>query len=249
MLTRLQLRGWVTLFLGLTVGAVTQAQQLYVGPTAWYLVSTSAPETSATEGQPTRLLVGGSALWLLQNKTEVRVTLGYRYEQGTFGTPESLLPNDGNTSNTGPSRLHVVETGQGEPLLTSTLTASSVELNAGLGFPLLALDTSGSNLGLSVGVMTDVILSASQEDDYSAIPNHPDPDLVTASYEQQFGFGAYIGAFLGMNLGGSRISFDVTYMFRQPGTLSTTGTPVTEQNIGWLIGRGLRIGIGLFFGL
>lgn len=115
--------------------------------------------------------------------------------------------------------------------------------------PVADLDTSGSKFVLELGVLADRVLSAEQTDDYSSIPNYSGPETVNVSYEGQFGFGAMIGFGLILPVGSDRISFDLRYVFRQPTSLTTTTTPATEQNVAWLIGRGLRIGLSYLFAL
>ncbi len=233
----------VLFFLGSACGVGTFAQTPFVGPTAFYLLSTSSPGNTSGLPQPTRFLVGASALWLQKNNVHIRVSAGYRSEEGSFATPQSQAPNVAG------NRLHVIDPATGEPMLTSTITASSVEVNAQLGFPLLPLDSSGSVLGLTIGGLMDYMVSASQTDDYSAFPNHQGPKTVTAQYSPHAGFGALLGAYLTIPLDVHQLAFDVSYVFRRPSTMLTTGTPATEQNIGWLIGSGLRVGVTMFFRL
>ncbi len=114
--------------------------------------------------------------------------------------------------------------------------------------PVGDLDTSGSKFFLELGVLADRVLTAQQTDDYSNIPNYSGPQTVTVDYEGQFGFGAMIGAGLSLQVGGDRILFDLRYVFRQPTTLTTTTTPPQDQNVAWLIGRGLRVGLSYAFG-
>jgi hypothetical protein len=174
--------------------------------------------------------------------TEFRLGLGYRGEEGAVGTPESQLPEQS-------ASIAVVDNQGSEPQMISTITASSLELDATLCFPVLKLDTSGAAVGVSIGLLADAILSAKQQDDYSAIPDHPAPDLVEAEFEQQLGFGAAVGAYVVVPFGSNRLSFDLNYVFRQPSTISTTTTPPVESEIGWVIGRGLRLGATFYIGL
>lgn len=234
--------------IGLTFHVCAHAQTFYVGPSAYYLVSTNAPGSTDNQSSPVRYMVGGTANWLLGKKAEVRATLGYRSESGSFSTPASDLPST--TSVLQPHSVQVVDNPSSEPQLQSSLAASSIELSASLCFPLMPLDTTGSVIGLAIGALTDVVLHASQTDDYSGIPNHIGDKTVTATYQQQVGLGALIGAYLVVPMGSTtRLSFDLQYVFRQPTTLTTNTTPPVEQNIGWLIGKGLRLGGTVYFAM
>jgi hypothetical protein len=53
-------------------------------------------------------------------------------------------------------------------------------------------------------------------------------------------FGAIVGARMVLPVDTSRILIDVSYIVRQP-------TTIENQDIGWLVGRGLRLGVGFQF--
>jgi len=133
------------------------------------------------------------------------------------------------------------------PQLVSTLNTTSVEISAMMVIPVADLDTSGSKFVLELGVLADRVLTAEQTDDYSSIPNYPEPTTVNVAYEGQFGFGAMIGIGLILPVGSDRISFDLRYVMRQPTSLTSTTTPPVDQNVAWLIGRGLRVGLSYLF--
>jgi hypothetical protein len=151
-------------------------------------------------------------------------------------------------SNARNPRLFVVDPTPA-PQVTSTLNTSSIELSAMMVIPVADLDTSGSKFVLELGVLADRVLTAEQTDDYSSIPNYPEPTTMNVSYEGQFGFGAMIGIGLILPVGSDRISFDLRYVMRQPTSLTSTTTPPVDQNVAWLIGRGLRVGLSYLFAL
>lgn len=251
------------LLLFLLSSTFAAAQSFYVGPTASYVVSTSVPEEVQQSGAPTRVTFGAMAIIAKRSSMEFRFDLNYRIENGAFTTSynaQSLTHNGSdvipsetrNESDVIPSetrnpRLSVVDPTP-QPQISSTLNTSSVEASAMMLIPVGDLDTSGSKFFLELGVLADRVLTAQQTDDYSNIPNYSGPQTVTVDYEGQFGFGAMIGAGLSLQVGGDRILFDMRYVFRQPTTLTTTTTPPQDQNVAWLIGRGLRIGLSYAFG-
>ena len=105
------------------------------------------------------------------------------------------------------------------------------------------------------GVLVDRVLSAEQTDDYSAIPKEDlgtRPTTVNASYKGQFGFGVMLGANLILPLGDNRVVFDLSYMVRTPTEFDVanpmpSGAPT--QDVGWLVGRGIRLGLAYQFGI
>jgi hypothetical protein len=232
------------LLLFLLSSTFAAAQSFYVGPTASYVVSTSVPEEVQQSGAPTRMTFGAMAIIAKRSSMEFRFDLNYRIENGAFTTNYNALPS---TLSPLHPRLSVVDPTP-QPQISSTLNTSSIEASAMMLIPVGDLDTSGSKFFLELGVLADRVLTAQQTDDYSNIPNYSGPQTVTVDYEGQFGFGAMIGAGLSLQVGGDRILFDMRYVFRQPTTLTTTTTPPQDQNVAWLIGRGLRIGLSYAFG-
>ena len=237
----------ITFLIGLTMGVSVSAQTLFVGPSAWYLMSSSLPEGTDSESQPTRYLVGASTLWQVSKKATLRATLGYRSEEGTFATPESSLVKPNVVYQ--PRNIQVVVGPGSEPSVLSSITASSVELTAALCFPILPLDTSGSELGISLGGVADLVMSASQVDDYTAISSHKGADIITYAYSSQVGYGALIGAYLALPLGSNKLCFDMQYVFRAPTTMNVATAPFQQQETSWLIGKGLRAGLTFYFAL
>ena len=96
------------------------------------------------------------------------------------------------------------------------------------------------------------MLSGLQTDDYTAVPEFKGQKIQEFKMEPQFGFFAQVGIGASLPLGSSKLLIDLTYAFRQPGTISFSN-PVSggpkEQDISWLAGRGLRFQISYLFGL
>lgn len=244
------------------LSATAAAQSFLIGPSAAYVVSTSVPEEVSQSGAPMRVTLGLQAVVPTRKSMEFRFDLNYRIENGEFTTdyePLSsarngdVIPNEVRNSESSTltplhPRLFVVDPTPA-PQLVSTLNTSSLELSAMMVIPVADLDTSGSKFMLELGVLADRVLSAKQTDDYSAIPNYPEPTTVNIEYEGQFGFGAMIGIGLVLPVGSDRISFDLRYVIRQPTTLTSTTTPPVDQNVAWLIGRGLRVGLSYLFAM
>lgn len=224
--------------------------QSYLGPVAAYTVSTGVGEAVTSYGAPTRVAFGARYSRVLASSTELYASLSYRVDNGGFTTPfVSVAP--GIVS----GRLNVVEPGAGAPVVTSTINTGAVQFDVGMMFKIADLDTSGSKVVLSIGVLGDRIIFADQTDDYSTIPKADlgaRPTSVTTAYGGQFGFGVNTGIGLVMPIGTDRIVFELSYAVRVP-TEFTVPDPVaggpTTQDVGWLIGRGIRIGLTYQFGL
>ncbi|GMV52868.1 MAG: hypothetical protein D8M52_00465 [Chlorobi bacterium] len=226
------------ILIGLTLPAMSQT---YVGPSAWYIASTSVPASTAGQPAPTRYLVGASALWTLSQQTAIRLVGGYRSEAGYFASHWQEVQTDG--------LIQVIEPGMKMPNQFSTITSSSVELMALLNLPAISLDTSGGSLGISVGLLSDLVFAANQVDDNSRIENYNGPPVVSTDYSQQLGFGAYIGTYIALPIVSYKLIFDLGYSFRSPSILTTAQEPKVEQNTGWLIGKGLRAGVSFYVSL
>jgi len=223
--------------------------QWFVGPAFTYTISTGLGEDVTAYGAPTRFNVGVRANKVLAKSSELYVGLNYRIENGGFMTPFVATP----AMRVG--KLDVVEPGAGGPMVTSTINTSAVELDLGISFRITDLDTSGSRLMLNVGALVDNIFTADQTDDYSAVPANDlgtRPRTVSAEYASQFGFGAQFGVSLILPFGDSRVVFDLGYMVRQPTEFdipTATSSTSSSQDVGWLVGRGFRLGLAYQFGL
>lgn len=236
----MNLKSIVALACAAGIAVSVHAQGVYIGPEIGYTVSTSVPFEVSSSGAPTRVRVGASLHLSGKSKVDFRFSLGYRTEGGTFRT-DYVNPADSVATQ---GRLHVVEPKPGGPNVLSELTSSSVELSAEGFLPLGDLDTSGSKIGLTLGFFGDRVISASQTDDYQAVEGYTGPRIVQVQYQGQFGFGVLVGLSAIIPMGDSHIVFDVKYIVRQPSTLATNTAPSVDQNVGWLIGKGLRISAG-----
>ncbi|MBK6291070.1 MAG: hypothetical protein KA339_07115 [Candidatus Kapabacteria bacterium] len=222
--------------------------QWFVGPAFTYSISTGLGEDVTAYGAPTRFNLGVRANKALASTSELYLGLNYRVENGGFMSAFVATP----AMRVG--KLDVVEPDPGAPKVTSTINTSAIELDFGISFKITDLDTSGSRLMLNVGALVDNIFSADQTDDYSAIPANElgeRPKTVSAEYASQFGFGAQLGVSLILPVGDGRAIFDVGYMVRQPTEFdipNATSTTASTQDVGWLIGRGFRLGLAYQFG-
>ncbi len=224
--------------------------QSFLGPAFTYTISTGVGTDVSSYGSPTRFNVGVRYSRVLSNLTELYAGLNYRIENGGFTS--SFVKTASIQSG---RRLNVVDPFSGAPVVTSTIHSSAFEVDLGLGFNVAALDTSGSRVSLCLGVLVDRVLSAEQTDDYSAIPKEDlgtRPTTVNASYKGQFGFGVMLGANLILPLGDNRVVFDLSYMVRTPTEFDVanpmpSGAPT--QDVGWLVGRGIRLGLAYQFGI
>jgi len=225
------------------------AQQSYIGPLFTYTVSTSISNEVSAYGAPVRFGVGGRYSRVLSNGAEIYGGLLYRIESGGFLSTYSA------TSSVRVSKLDVVDPITGNPAVSSAISSGSLELNGGIGFRVAKLDTIGSGILINLGLFGDRILVATQTDDYSSIP--PDqlgskPVTVVTNYNGQFGFGIIVGASLVMPMGDGRLVFDIGYMMRVPTTIDAPNPEqgkLTQQNITWLVSRGLRMGLTYQLGL
>ncbi|MCX6141242.1 MAG: hypothetical protein NTX15_10525 [Candidatus Kapabacteria bacterium] len=224
--------------------------QSFLGPTAAYTASTGVGAAVTSYGAPTRIAFGARYNRVLARSSELYAGLSYRIDNGGFTSP-FVATAPGIVG----GRLNIVEPGPGAPVVTSTINTGAIQLDVGMMFKVADLDTSGSKIMLNVGVLGDRILFADQVDDYSAIPKEDlgtKPTSVSASYGGQFGFGVVMGVGLVMPIGADRIAFDLSYAVRVP-TEFTIPNPIvggpTTQDVGWLVGRGIKIGLTYQFGL
>ncbi len=218
------------------VATLSLSAQSYIGPYFAYGVSTSVGQDVAAYGTPSRIALGALYSRTIAAGAELNIHGFYRIESGGARTPFV-------TASTGviaPGTINVVEPGSGGPRVVTTLSSTALELGASLAFQVAELDSTGSAIQLQLGVYGDRLFSVKQTDDYSEVPKDQlgqRPLVVNGTYDAQIGFGAFVGARMVLPIDGSRILFDVSYTVRQP-------TVINEQAIGWLVGRGLRIGAG-----
>lgn len=221
---------WGQTYGGLTIGST--------------LVGASRSDVSAY-GEPSRMVYGVRLVMPSRRGMELAATLGFRQEDGGFVSPftrSAVRPPSG--------RINVVENPTAGPVVVSSLTTSAAELNVALRIPVARMDSSGSYVGVQLGVLADYLLSAEQVDDYTAIlpgDRGQIPDRVSTSYDAQIGGGAVLGGIMVLNAGIGRLVIDVAYLLRQPESLPVPtprlGGP-KEQYIGWLVGSGMRFSAG-----
>lgn len=214
---------------------------MFIGPEIGYTVTTSVPSEVSRSGAPTRIRVGASLHLSAKSKVDFRFSLGYRIENSELKT---IYDNTIDSNLSAQGRLNVLVPNTQSPNVQSEILSNSIDLAAEGFIPLGDLDTSGSRIGLTLGFFADRVLSASQTDDYSAVTDYPGPQIVQVQYKPQFGFGASIGVSTILPMGDSRIVFDIKYIIRQPSTLTTNNSRAEDQNVGWLMGNGLRISAG-----
>ncbi|MEY3385830.1 MAG: hypothetical protein RIR53_641 [Bacteroidota bacterium] len=233
----------------MTAAHVVSAQ-VYVGPVASTIISTSSRADISAYGEPSRYFYGGRVVASMRRGTELAITLGLRQEEGGF-----LSPFTKNSIGGAGGIVNVVENPISGPTVVSSLSTSAAELGASLRIPLAQFDTSGSYMGIHLGAMADMLTSANQVDDYRRIlqgDRGQIPDRVETSYNSQIGGGAVLGALLVLKTDLGRLVIEMSYILRQPETLTIPvprrGGP-QEQYVGWLVGSGLRLSAGLELGL
>jgi hypothetical protein len=223
----------------LCAAVAASAQSFYLGPKAAFTVSLSSSEEIAASGTPSKVLFGLESLIQTSGSMAIRIGAAYRIENGGFKTD---YQGTSSVDRSFGSRIQVVEPGSGPPQVSSTVETSSIELTAGLNFPVATLDTSGTKIMIGLGVLADYLISGHQSDDYRAVPNYVGETPIAFDYESHPGFGAWAGAGIFFPLGSSgALSLDLAFVFRDPSKVMTVTTPPVEQNIDWLVGRGLRL--------
>lgn len=233
----------------LTAAITVSAQDLFLGPQFGYTVAVNTPDQVRSEGAPSRLVLGLRSIIPVSKKAEVRVSASYRMESGSFATPW-FDPSPGSMQRPD-GKLNVVDPTNPAPDVISTVESSSVEVMAGMHFPVASLDTSGSKITIGLSVLTDYMLSGSQSDDYSGVPDYTGDTPQNFEYVANIGFGAAIGAGLILPMGeAGRLGFDLQYVFREPREIDVANTnPTEEVNVSWLVGRGLRLTLSYAFAL
>lgn len=228
-----------------SVPNLATAQSVFIGPKIDYSISTGVPSEVATNGSPARFNLGISTTIPVKTQLNLRLAALYRIENGgistTYDEQSRPQPSAG--------RIDVVEPGFGGPQVLSTIKTSSFEFQTALYFPLADLDTSGSKLSIGLGALVDALLSGTQVDDYSAVPEFGD-STASFTYASQIGFGALVGLGVNFPIGSNQINFDFQYVFRDPKTVEfENSNPVLKAPVGWLVGGGLRLGFSFEFGL
>lgn len=218
------------------VATLSLSAQSYIGPYFSYGISTGVGTNVSAYGAPSRIAIGAIYSRSISTGTEVNIHGMYRMESGGAKTdppnPLGLARPSG--------MLNVVEPGGGGPRIVTTLNSTALELGASLAFQVAELDSTGSAIHLQLGVYGDRLFGVSQTDDYSELSKEQlgdRPVTVEGSYEAQIGFGALVGARMVLPIDASRILIDLSYVVRQP-------TTIDNQDIGWLVGRGVRLGVG-----
>lgn len=222
-------------------------QSMYFGPMVTTSMSTSVSTDVATYGTPTRYSVGVQFARRTSTASEYFFTLHHRIENGGYLT-EVVKTSGGLVG-----KLNVVDVPGGTPVIVTTLESTSIEAGAGIRFPILDLDTIGTRLLFQFGVHADRILSLTQVADYSRIPEADrgnNPMQSTVMFDGQTGFGGQFGVAVSAPAGDGRFVIELTYNVRQPVTIAFpagTISAASEQNIGWLVGRGIRLGVSYQF--
>ncbi len=218
------------------VATLSLSAQSYIGPYFTYGISTSVGTSVSAYGAPSRIAFGALYSRAISSGAEINVHGFYRAESGGAKTTLTEPLGLGRP----PGMLNVVEPGAGGPRVVTTMSSTAIELGASLAFQVAELDSTGSAIQLQLGVYADRLFSVKQTDDYSEFPKEQlgqRPVTVSGTYDAQIGFGAIVGARMVLPVDASRILIDVSYVVRQPTTLE-------NQDIGWLVGRGVRLGIG-----
>lgn len=223
------------------------AQPNFFGPMASTSLSTSTGTDVSAYGTPTRYAVGVQYARRSETAAEYAFSILHRIENGGYIT-EFIKPSGGIIG-----RLHVVDVPGGSPSIVTTLESTSIELGATLRFPILKVDTIGTRVLLQVGVYSDRTTSMTQVSDYSRVPEADRgsiPMQTTVMFDSQFGFGGQFGFALSIPAGNGRFLFELNYNVRQPSTIAFpagVSSQASEQNIGWLVGRSLRLGTSYQF--
>jgi len=223
------------------------AQSFFIGPKAGMMLSVGTSDEVSSAGAPSRYYFGVDAMSPLSDRLDLRFGAVYRLENGGFNT--DYVESTGLVGGGKTPVIAVDDPNATPPQVRSTVETSSIEITAGLHFPIIRLDSSGTRLTIGLGVLADYFVSGKQTDDYSNVPNYTGTTPIAFNYEPHIGFGAFIGAGLFLPVGSNALSLDVGYYFRDPSEITTQTTPPVDQNLGWLVGKGLRFGVSFLFGV
>lgn len=222
-------------------------QSMFFGPMVTTTLSTSVGTDVSSYGTPSRYAVGVQFARRTATASEYAFTLLHRIESGGYLT-DFAKPSGGLVG-----KLNVVDVPGGAPVIVTTLESTSIEAGASLRFPVLDLDSIGTRVLFQVGVNVDRILSLTQVADYSRVPEGERgniPMQTNVMFDGQTGFGGQFGFALSAPAGDGRFLIELTYSVRQPLTIAFpagTVSSASEQNIGWLTGRGIRLGASYQF--
>ncbi|GEM_PF-464798 len=241
----------------ITVSAQPAASSVHpawsVGPQVGYTVALSTPAQVSQSGAPSRFTLGALVTRTISEKMQLRFAATYRSESGSFATPVTSAGTVSSEGTSNRSWLDVVDPTTGGPAIGSTVSTSAAEVMASIVLPVADLDTSGARFHISVSVLADLLLSGSQQDDYSDVPNHKGPDLRTFEYSTHMGAGAAIGVGLVLPVAdATELLIDAQYVFREPREIrvSEQGVELPDAvNVSWLVGRGLRLSAAVTFDL
>jgi|694.fasta_scaffold53395_5 hypothetical protein len=226
---------------------VCYSQSMFFGPMVTTSLSTSVGVDVASYGTPTRYSVGVQFSRRSASASEYTFTLHHRMENGGYLT-DFVKPSGGIIG-----KLNVVDVPPGAPVIVTTLDATAIEAGAAIRLPILSLDTIGTRLLFQFGVNIDRVLSMTQVSDFSRIPEGERgniPMRSTIMFDGQTGFGGQFGLAVSAPAGDGRFLIELVYNVRQPLTIAFpagTASSGAEQNIGWLLGRGIRLGASYQF--
>ena len=234
-----------------TAAIAVSAQGFMLGPQFGYTVTVNTPDQVQSEGAPSRLVLGLKGILPVTEKAELHFGTNYRIENGSFASPYTEFNEGGVQRPNG--RLDVVDPNNPSPDVLSTVETSTIELMAGINFPVAELDSTGSKITIGLSVLGDYMISGSQTDDYSRIEDFTGVTPQNFDYVPNIGFGAAIGAGLVLPMGESgSLGFDLQYVFREPREISVkqNGVELPDPvNVSWLVGRGLRLTVSYVFAL
>lgn len=133
--------------------------------------------------------------------------------------------------------------GEDAPYVRSLQTIGALELSASIQFVLFPIGSEGSYAYAGFGGMLDNVVSATQNDDWSGVPTLPSDYPKHWDYDLggQIGGGGMAYAGVALSLGTARLVTDVRYVARTPFSDAKT--------YDWLTGRGVRIGMAMWFPL
>lgn len=233
----------------ITVSAQPHTEAWSIGPQAGYTIALAMPDQVSQSGAPSRFTVGAVAMRTMSEKMQVRFAAVYRSESGRFTTPVAAS----GVQPAGPSWIDVVDPATGGPAVGSDVSTTAAELMASMMIPVANLDTSGAKLLIGVSVLADVLLSGSQRDDYSDVPNHTGPTVRLFEYTTHVGAGAALGVGLQLPVSEqTHLLIDAQYVFREPRQIEVSEAGVvlpSSVDVSWLVGRGLRLSAAVTFSL